>query len=656
MISNIVTKLARVAFSENQPLPLTAVMDRHCSRQSPYQPSADQVYLDYLRLERRDDGIDERFRALDLSSRPLSAFELEEHHKRKACLKEDANDRWSQIERMHTVEKRAFTALHRCKFPPAKTNNGKENTYRQPPGGVLRHSQPKPRPRPLDLANEDYGQRQSLGTRRSERGYLGFEIADQKRRLARMGLGGRQSHGESAIPQKTLPLPILEPTDHLIFSRTGAPKVGPVQQMQSTSKVQEMQKETLACGQLVQEHTSDVLLEVQASQEAGQRKLAQQKREQQKVQLPTAKLGNLYPGPTRIPGILPPIRIVHDDDDMDQSIMSELALSVHLRSKMASQEAYRKYKEEKERKNGKDEHERRKAASSVPRSENTRTEYFKYLLASTNKALEQKVEVAKVGAAKTENETLRAQSQQPYKGPEDAYEASLRRGRLFWDKYDKSYPIPRQSDGTHCSHSLDSLDSASVEPLIASPDHPIGADEVVRHTGISPREVPLDLSRINDLRAAVEAIDKISGNLLESPKTSSGHEESPLPEPSTVSILRNREECAIKLASLSPVIYEDPSGKVPRQAVSPLPIAQAEHDDTSAETREDEASIEDGVEVAPLEDIDIRLSWEEVDDSLGDDGWSDVEQDLADNEWTASSSSSDVEWASDIASEGAFDC
>ena len=460
MISNIVIKLARLAFSENQPLPLTAVMDRHCSRQSPYQPSADQIYLDYLHLERRDDGIDERFRALDLSSRPLSAFELEEHHKRKACLKEDANDRWAQIERMHTVEKRAFTALHQCKFPPAKTNNGMENTYRQPSGGILRHSQPKPRPRPLDLANEDSGQRQSLGTRRSERGYLGFEIADQKRRVARMGLGGRQSHGESATPQKTLPLLIPEPTDHL-FSRTCAPKVRPVQKLQGTSKVQELQKETLACGQLAQEHTNNVLLDVQASQEAGQRKHAQQKRELQKVQLPTAKPGNLYPGPTRIPGILPPIRIAHDDD-MDRSIMSELALSVHLKSKMASQEAYRKYKEVNERKNREVDHEHRKAASSVPRSENTRTDSIERLLVRANKALEQKVEVAKVGAAKTENETLRAQSQQPYKGPVDAYEASLRRGKLFWDKYDMSYRIPRQSDGIHRSPSLDFHDSASV--------------------------------------------------------------------------------------------------------------------------------------------------------------------------------------------------
>ncbi|KAL9066867.1 MAG: hypothetical protein Q9161_007286 [Pseudevernia consocians] len=589
-------------------------MDRHCSRQSPYQPSADQIYLDYLHLERRDDGIDERFRALDLSSRPLSAFELEEHHKRTACLKEDANDRWAQIERMHTVEKRAFTALHQCKFPPAKTNNGMENTYRQPSGGILRHSQPKPRPRPLDLANEDSGQRQSLGTRRSERGYLGFEIADQKRRVARMGLGGRQSHGESATPQKTLPLLIPEPTDHL-FSRTCAPKVRPVQKMQGTSKVQELQKETLACGQLAQEHTNNVLLDVQASQEAGQRKLAQQKRELQKVQLPTAKPGNLYPGPTRIPGILRPIRIAHDDDDKDRSIMSELALSVHLKSKMASQEAYRKYKEVKERKNREDDHEHRKAASSVPRSENTRTESIEHLLAP----------------------------------------ASLRRGKLFWDKYDMSYPLPRQSDGIHRSPSLDFHDSASVQPLITSPDHPIGADELAHHARISPREAPLDLSRMDDLHAAIEAIDKTSSILLESPETASGHEGSPLLEPSIVSILRNREEWATKAAGLSPVTYEDPPVKVPRQDVSLSPIPQAEHDDTSAEMREDEAKVEDAVEVALLEDIDIRLEWEEVDDSLGDDGWSDVEQDLVDNKWTVSPCSSDVEWASDIASEAAFD-
>lgn len=89
--------------------------------------------------------------------------------------------------------------------------------------------------------------------------------------------------------------------------------------------------------------------------------------------------------------------------------------------------------------------------------------------------------------------------------------------------------------------------------------------------------------------------------------------------------------------------------------MSPWPIPPGEQTDTSSESREDKANVEDAVEAAPLADVDIQLEWEEMDDSLGNEGWSDVEQDFVDSMWTGSSSSSDVEWASDVASEGAFD-
>ncbi|KAF6226199.1 hypothetical protein HO133_009065 [Letharia lupina] len=606
-------------------------MDRHCSHQSPYQPSAGQVYLDYSRLDRGDDCTDERLRALELSVRHLSASELEEHRKRKACFQKEANDQWVKIEEMHMVEQRAFAALHQCKFPPAKANNGKDNTHRQLSGVVRQHSQPNSRPCPLNFANEEHEQQQSPRTRHDQRGYLEFEIADQKRRLARMGLGGQQSDGECSISQAALPLRMIDPKSHL-SPRTCAPKGKHAQQMQEQSKAQEQQSETPPSGSWVHERISHILLDAQARHDAGQRNLAQQKREEQKVQLPAAEPGNLHPGPSRMSGIQPPVHTVHQDD-VEQNVMSELALSVHLRSKMASQEAYRKYKEEKDRKK---EEEERKAAVSVPRSEATRTGSVKQILASVKNPLEQKVEAAMVEAAKTEilqNEGLRDQSQQSQKGSEKAYETAIKYGESFWYKYDKSYPIPRQSN-----------------------DHPTSADESARHSRISQREVPLYSSRTNDLRAAIEAIDKTSGDLLESPKRASGQNEPPLLfEPSTASISRNREKCIVNAADLSLLTLKYPSFKEFRQPVSPWPIPPGEQTDTSSESREDKANVEDAVEAAPLADVDIQLEWEEMDDSLGNEGWSDVEQDFVDSMWTGSSSSSDVEWASDVASEGAFD-
>ncbi len=616
-------------------------MERHCSRQSPYQPSAGQVYLDYSRLERRDDGIDKRFRALDLSSRPLSAYELEEHHECDTRLREQANSRWATIEQMHPAEKYAFTASHRCKYPPGKANNGMENTYRQLSGEVPQHSQPKPRPHPPYLENEDPGQRQSLGTRRSERGYSDLEIADEKRRVARMGLGGRQSHGVAAIPQSKISIPIPGTTNHL------SPQIC-AQQMLNISKAHQQQSEPAACGQRVRESTDNVSLKAQASKEAEQRKLAQQKREQQRVQLPAAKPGHLYPGPTRVSGTLPPNHIVNDGNTK-RSIASELAFTLDLKSKMISQEEYRKYKERKERKEQEDE--QRKAASSGPRFEPSRTKSIRQLIAGGIPTLEQRVKGPRVEAAKTENETPRAKIQQPHEGPEDAYKAGLSCGKLFWYKYDENHPMARQSDDISYTRSHD---SGSIQPLMASPDHPTGVDEPARHTGLPRREVLLDLSQTKDLGAAVEAIDKVSGDLLESPKSASGQDEKPCLEPSTVSICRNREKCVVNAAGVSPVTAEDASVKAPRQDVSPLPFPQAYLNDVCTRPRGDnEEGVEDAAEAAEPEEVDIQLEWEEVDDDLEEDeGWSDVERDLVDDGETVGPSFSDVEWAFDIGSEG----
>ena len=589
---------------------------------------------------RRDDSIDERFRALELSTRPLSAFELEEHQKRMAFLKQDADDRWTRIEQINMVRDRAFTALERCKFPPAKTNNGIDNIHRQLPGQVVPNPHRDHKPCPLDLANEDLMQRQSLYTRRDQRGYLEFEVADQKRRAARMGLGGQQSYWEGGIPQMPLPIPMPETINHL-SRRTSAPNEKPAQQMRESSKGQEQRSETPAYGQWIRERTKNLSLMALARQEVGQRKLIQQKHEQHKVELPTPKPGNLYPGPTRIASILPTIRTVHDEG-MVQSNMPETVLSMHLKAKEAAEEAMLREEEE-----------QHKAAASDPYSKPTGTESVKQLLVSVNKALEQKVEAAEIEAVKTddvESEALRARSQPLHKGLGDAYEASLKCGETFWDKYDKVYPIARQPDGTQGSPSLD---SASEQPLAASPDHAIGADESARPTGLSKREVPLTSSPATDLRAAVEAINKTSGHHLESPKKTASAQDEPL--------LLDRAPVSTSLmdvAAPSLLAHQDSSIKAPRPDVSPPPTPHAEQTDTSSGSRADDESVEEEEVMEAgqsLGDVDVQLGWEEVDGYLGDEGWSDVEEDLVDEVYTRSVCSEDAEWADDVVElEGAF--
>ncbi|CAD6592307.1 MAG: hypothetical protein ASARMPRED_006168 [Alectoria sarmentosa] len=640
-------------------------MDRHCSRQSPYQPSVGQVYLDRLRLKGPDDSIDERFRALELSVRPLSASELEKHHRHKNCLKRHADDRWATIEPTRMVESRASTPSHKCKLPPAKVNNGKGNTHQQLSGKTLQHAQPQSSTCSMDLISEQRWQQQSLEPSREQHGYFEFEIADQKRRVARMGLGSQKSNGEGVIPQRIRPIRVPKPKNH-VCSRTCALKEKPAQLMQEQSKTQKQQSETLGCGQWLQERTNNALLNAEGRQEARQRKVAEhslenqkfarQKREQekgelQKIQLPPARPGNLYPGPTRISSNLLPLRLMHDNK-IDQSIMSELALSVHLKSKMASQGAYRKYKEEKERK--KNEEEQRKATSSFPRSEATGTESVKQLLASVSKVLEQKVEVAELGAAKSkiaESATFEDQPPEPSKDREYAYEAGLKCGESFWHKFEESHPICRQSDGTQRPPSLDSAAARTLNSSVCR----VGTEGLAPDTQLSQRELSTGSSRTNELRAAVEAIDKTSGDLLESPKTASGQHEPLMLEPSAVPISRNMEKFAVHVADLSDAMYKNPSVKMLRHDVSPPATLQAEQADKSSKLRDDEEGEGEVVEASLHGDLGIQMEWEEVDDSLGDDEWSDVEQDFEDDVWTRNSSPLDLEWASDVVSEQAFE-
>ena len=574
---------------------------------SALQPVADHVSLDPLLLNKRKQGIDERSKALELSLRSrLSAYEFEENYSRKARHVQGANDRRAKVEGFVTIEKSTFLALHPCAFPLAKGANGDDSAYGQPFEELLQYMQQRPAPR---APHEDPELREDWEPSHDQRGYVDFEIADQKRRLARMGLVGRDSQRESTTPQMPFSSPTPKPTNHQ-FARTWAPTEKPAQttlsppvptptnhhcapketfvpQMWVPPKAQEQQNKNSACRGWIQQVP---LLKSRARQEAEQRKLAgqkpleqkptRQKCEQERTRLPAAKPGSLYPGPTRIHSILPPNHILHQDDK-EQSRMSERALLELHKTKLASLEVIRQHKEERDRKAG--EQQQPKATLSAPKSGATKRESVKQLLAGVNRALEQKVEVSQGGAARTErveNGAFQPHSQQPHKGTEDA---SLKCGRRFWEKYDKSYPVLRQS-----------------------PDRPIGS-EFARHTGTSRGEVPHDSSRTGDLCAAVEAIDRTSGNLLEIPKTESDQDKTP--------------------------------------------ILCAEQMDTGTESEENDGAVKDVVETAPLGDVDIHLEWEEVEHSL-EDGWSDVQQDFASNDSKDGSSSLDLEWVSDVVSEG----
>lgn len=589
-------------------------MDRHYSRQSPYQPSAGQVYLDYLHLNGQDNSIDERVRAHELSVRPLSLSELEGHHKRLASLQRYAND---HLELVRATENGPFTALRQRKIPPTKTNHGKNCTQTQQSSGI-QHTSARTRSRPLDIPSQNYREQQIPGPRRDQRGYTEFEISDHERRLARMGLVGQKCYGKGATPHTTPALP--EPVRTSRSLRICVPEEKPTQQMQERAKAQVQYSETPACCPLVQEQNNNALLKTRAREEAGQRIFAQKCEQEmvQKVQLPAAKPGTLYPGPSRISGTLPPLHA-----SMAKTLLYEIENSVYLKSKLASQEAYLKYKEEE-----RDLEEKRKGASSVPGSVPvaTRTESVKRLLANVNKPLEQEVEAVGDEGAETRgvpDEALRVQSRQSHR---------------------------RRSPRLH-------------------PTAAIMADRSAPHTETIQRE-PSPSSESSNVRTAAEAIDETNGELLGSPKAESGQENSQPVNLKPLSIKQYGTKVVVHLARVSLATSGNRSFEVSTQGVFPLPVPQPEQKDMSSELRVAPNAIDalklvlvvDNAEpqgapesVNDVVENAIQSGWERIDDSLGDDEWSVVEQDSVDDVSTRSPSSSDTEWAFDVVSEGRSD-
>ena len=609
-------------------------MDRYCSHQTSYQPAAGQPCLDYLRLNGQDKAVKECFRVSDLKSRPLTPSEVEEYHRRQARCLQEANSRWARPEQLPTRTNSAFTAPYQGTIPVVKLENGHDNIHRQLPGEMNQHSQRKPTSNSLNLAVEDFGQRQSLGMRRERREYLRCESAEEARRIERMGISAQQYYNDRAMAQRALALPMPpEPSNCLL-------------------PPPEPSKCLLPAPEPSNYLLPPALLNDRVRQEVEQRKLAQQrrdeqKREQEKVQLPAAKPGNSYPRPSRISG---PVRAVHDDD-MERRLRSNLTFSMQLKSSEAYREAYRMYHEKKARKK---EDERRKAAVSVPTPEPTRTESVKQLLSSVNKALEEKVEAAELEAADTEcleSEALRAQSQQLKQDQNDANQAARQCGESFWYEYSANYPTAGCSSMT--TQWSQNSDSAPGQPLMAKPGHLKGEDDLADRIRIRPRRSRLEYPQEKiDYRPATEAIDKVPGDLLETPRTALGQDEPSSLEPPVVSTSRNREKCAADDPHVPLANHKDSSVNMSKKHPTSLPIRGGKETNISPEVRGDGKNDENARETVPLGDLDVESEWEEVDDGLGDGGWSDVEEDVEDD---ARRKSSDVEWASDVGSEDAFD-
>ena len=624
-------------------------MDRHYSRQSPYQPSAGQVYLDYLHLNGQDSSVDERVRAHELSVRPLSLYEVEEHHKRHASLQRYAND---HLKLVRATDNGPITALRQHKTLPAKTHNGKNCTQSERSSGVT-NATARPRSRPLHIPSQNYREQQILDPTCEKRGHTEFEISDQERRVARMGLGTQKCCGKGATPHTTPALPESVPTSHQSL-RVRVPERKPIQQIQEQPKAQVQYSKSPACCSLVQERNNDTLLESQAREEAGRQQSARECEQEmvQKVQLPAAKPGSLYPGPSRISDTLHPLHA-----KMEQAILSEIGNSAYQKSKRASREAYFQYKEEE-----RELEEKRKGALSAPGSVSvaTRTESVKRLLANVNKPLEQEVGAVGVEVADTrgvQNEAFLIQSQEPHKRTVDAFEAADSHGESIC--YDYNNGTPRSP----------SVGFASEQPSKASPDHPTAAtvaDRLAPQTGTIQREASTS-SELSGVGAAVEAIDKTNGDLLGSPKTASGPGKPPEANLKPLSIKRYGNKIVVHLARVSLGTLGKRSFDMSRQDVSPLPVPQPEQRDMSSEvkiapeavdalklvlvvdsteSRGAAESMEDTVEDA------IESGWERIDDCFGDDEWSVVEQDSVIEVSTESPGSSDMEWAFDVDSEG----
>ena len=525
-----------------------------------------------------------------VSSRPLTLSEMEELRRLQARHAQEANGSWFGPEQFPITTIGGVTDLHQGTIPTVKAENGHGNIHPESLGEHYQYLQRNPRPNAPNLAVEDYGQRQCLGTRRE---YLGYDSAEEAWRLER---DFQQYCKQQPVVQQAAPfISYPAPSNYL---------------------------------------SSHALLNARIRQEAEQRKFAQQKRDQQKAQLPATKPGSLYPRPSRLSG---PVRTVHDDD-LKRRTMSSLPFSMQPKSREAYPEACRMYHDKLARKK---EEERCKAAVSVPTPEPTRTESVKHLLSSVNKALEQKVEAAELETADAEcpeSEARQAQSQQLQQDQNDANRAARQCGESFWYEYSANYPKAGFSRmKSQCSQKSD---SASAQPPIAAPGHPKGEEDLADRIRTCLRRSRVENSRETiGYHPATDAMDKVPGDRLESPRTASGQDGPSSLKSLAVSALWNRGKCAtdgprVPLASL-----ENASAYVSEKRASSLPNPREK--ETNMGRADNGKKVEKARETVTLgDDGDLEAEWEEVDDDFGDEGWSHVEGD---------------EGASDIGSEGAFD-
>ena len=528
-----------------------------------------------------------------VSSRPLTLSEMEELGRHQARHTQEANGSWFRPVQVPITTIGGVTDLHQGPIPVVKAENGHGNMHSELLGEYYQYLQRKPRPNAPNLAVEDCGQRQCLGTRRE---YLGYDSAEEARRLER---GFQQYCKQQPVVQQAAPfISYPAPSNYL---------------------------------------SPQPLLNARVRQEDEQRKVAQQKRDEQKTQLPAAKPGSLYPRPSRLSG---PVHTVHDDD-LKRRTMSSLPFSMQPKSREAYPEACRMYHDKLARKK---EEERRKAAVSAPTPEPTRTQSVKQLLSSVNKALEQKVEAAELEAADTEcpeSEARRAQSQQLQQDQNDANRAARQCGESFWYEYRANYPMAGLSRmKSQCSQNSD---SASAQPPIAAPGHPKGEEDLADRIRTCLRRSRLENSRETiGYHPATEAIDKVPGDFLESPSTASGQDGPSSLKSLAVSALWNRGKCAAEGPRVPLASLENASAYVSEKRVSSLPNSREKE---SPEVRADNGkNVEKARETLTLgDDGDLEAEWEEVDDDFGDEGWSDVEEDVGDD------------GASDVGSEGAFD-
>lgn len=591
-------------------------MDLYWSQQRRYRPAAGPPYPDYALLNGQDEGVNDWFGASHLGPRVLTPSEVEEYHRCQAHRTQEANSRWFQPEQLPVWANGACTAPHQGTIPVVNVGNGHDNVHRQLPGEDHRHSQCKPRPDHLYPAIEHFGLRRYREPRRE---HLKYESAEEPRRLDGMGISAQQHYNET-MAQRALPS-LQMPS----FQMVSAPSNDLLPQSSWDAEDPRM----VEMYRLARE------------------KRDEQKRLQEKAQFPTAKPGNSYTRPSRISG---PVRTVHDDD-MERREMSNRTFPMQYSSSEPYREAYRRYPADKERKKGE---ERRKVAVSVPTPEPTRTESVEQLLSSVNKALEQKVEAAELETADTncsDSEALRAQSQQLQQDQNDANETARQCGESFWYGYSVNHPTGISSMTTQWPQNSD---SASAQSPVSKPGLLEGEEDLEdRIRACLRRSQPEHPQEMSDHRSTTEAMDKVPGDLLKCPRTASGQEnDSSSLEPRVDSTSQDGKNSAADGPHVPLASHKDLSFSWSENNVCPLPIRQAKETNVGPEVRADDRNVENAKGTGPSGYVDVESEWEEVDGDLEDEGWSDVDEDGEED--NARRESSDMEWASDNGSEGAF--